>query len=220
MRKAGKDRSPVSPPADSAILGASEPEFSRPVAVDRLGESGLALELVASAAERAALARHLGLLALEQLSGRAAIDRVDGGPVVRLRVAWTADVVQSCVVTLDPVPARLDEAFEQRFVPPAAKAGPAREVFVDVGEEAEEPPEPLIGGRIDIGAALAEQLALALDPYPRKPGAALTELADGPPVEGGGMAASHERSKSSRSGPGPFSALERWRRRTGGGRED
>ena len=37
--------------------------------------------------------------------------------------------------------------------------------------DAEEPPQPFVDGAIDIGEAVAEQLAIELDPGPRAPGA-------------------------------------------------
>ena len=85
-----------------------------------------------------------------------------------------AQVTQLCVVTLEPFEAGIEEQVELRFVP-AAK----------IEEEEELPPESLEGPDeipyendvIDLGEALAEQLALALDPYPRKPGAVLPDEA-------------------------------------------
>lgn len=183
------------------------PEFSREVTVDRLGEAGLEVAIEAREAERSALAARFGLRALERLVGEARIERIKGGPAVRLRVDWAADVVQSCVVTLEPVPARLEESFVLIFspeaMPKAAGSGAsAHEIFVDLGDEAEDPPEPLIGGRIDVGQALAEQLALALDPYPRKPGAVLDEayVPKGTPED---------------AGSSPFAALAQRRKRKG-----
>jgi uncharacterized metal-binding protein YceD (DUF177 family) len=83
-------------------------------------------------------------------------------------------VVQACVVTLAPVEQRLDERFEMRFDPGAPARDEAREIDVDaLGED---PPEPLVNGRIDLGAVLCEQLALALDPFPRAEEAEVPEV--------------------------------------------
>jgi uncharacterized metal-binding protein YceD (DUF177 family) len=75
-----------------------------------------------------------------------------------------ADIEQTCVVTLDPVPNRLDFAFERLFSTSPAIAG--EEVVVDPDIEL---PEPLDSAIIDFGEIVAEELALEIDPYPRAP---------------------------------------------------
>ena len=80
-----------------------------------------------------------------------------------------ADVVQSCVVTFEPVPAKIEAEFDRLFsrdVPEEA----LDEVEIDAEAEL---PEPLVDGRLDLGEILAEELSLALDPYPRSPEADL-----------------------------------------------
>jgi uncharacterized metal-binding protein YceD (DUF177 family) len=79
-----------------------------------------------------------------------------------------AVVTQACVVSLAPVPATLAVDFRRLFVAAAALPA-AREVVVDpLADE----PEPLPGRAIDLGEIVAEELALALDPYPRAAGCA------------------------------------------------
>jgi uncharacterized metal-binding protein YceD (DUF177 family) len=85
--------------------------------------------------------------------------------VVRAEGMLQARIVQTCVVTLEPFESDLAEAFAVRFVPEA-------EVAEEIDFEAEDE-IPYAGAAIDLGEAAAEQLALALDPYPRKPGVAL-----------------------------------------------
>lgn len=155
-------------------------EFSRIIAVDRIGDQGLDLDLVAETAERAALAQRLDLLELPRLTARVVLTPVPGSHDFRLTARWSAEVVQACVVTLEPVPAHHDEEFELIYSPRAAsadyQASPRQEVQVgydDHGQELQDPPEPLVDGRIDVGEVIAEQLALALEPYPRKPDAVL-----------------------------------------------
>jgi uncharacterized metal-binding protein YceD (DUF177 family) len=80
-----------------------------------------------------------------------------------------ADVTQACVVTLAPVPAKISEAFSADF----ADEDRRRPAETDLDFEADDPPEPIRNGHIDVGELAAEQLALALDPYPRAPGAAV-----------------------------------------------
>ncbi|NJO54230.1 MAG: DUF177 domain-containing protein [Bacteroidales bacterium] len=131
-------------------------------------ESSLTLE--PNAETRAALARHVGALSVPELTATLdlAADRKAGVSVTgRLK----GRIVQACVVTLEPVESAIDEAVDARFVPaaePRAASGPE----IEVSLEAEDPPEPLINGRIDLGAVLTEFFSLGIDPYPRKPGAA------------------------------------------------
>ena len=152
--------------------------FHRAVRVDRMGAAGADPELrriTASAAERRALAERFGLLALDELAAQARLWRQ--GSRVHLRVNFTAAVVQSCVVTLESVSEHIAHTFERAYLPPAASPGAsAKEVRVAIdGDEA----EPLGGNEIDLGEAVAEELALALNPYPRTPGLAFAGYEEG-----------------------------------------
>lgn len=154
-------------------------EFSHVVQVDRVGPEGILLQLSASSAQRETLARQLQIPAVLNLSAQV---RVVPDPVLAghflLKGQFEAEVEQTCVVSLEPVRQHVGEAFLRRFAPSAA-ADPAPEADGDEAEwldpEAEDPPEPLQDGAVDAGAVVAEALALALDPYPRKPGAGLPE---------------------------------------------
>lgn len=151
----------------------TQAEFSRVIDTTSLADEGETYRYEASDAERAAIASWLSLIALRHLDATVnAMPQPKGG--VRLRVNFTAEVVQSCVTTLEPLPTRLQEAFELLYLPEIARqiSDSARQVIVDVGLD-EDVPEVLIGGKIDAGAAITEHLVLTLDPYPRKLGAAL-----------------------------------------------
>ena len=147
--------------------------MSRPVSLERLGEAPYETRVVASQAERAALAARLGLLDLVRLEARLTLRRSAPGPRLRLEGHLEAEVVQACVVSLEPVASILEEDFVQVYLlePPP---GAAPEVTVGPGSE-DEDPEPLEGGELDLGEAVAQQLALALDPYPRAPGTSVPE---------------------------------------------
>jgi uncharacterized metal-binding protein YceD (DUF177 family) len=143
--------------------------FRRTIAVAKIGDAGLQHSVVARAEEFAAIARYLELAGLKALKGEFALMRWRGKGV-RVTGELIADVVQTCVVTLDPVEAHVEARFERRFLPPEkldAVLEDETDVFVD--PTAEDPPEPL-GHDIDLGEILIEELALNLDPYPRKPG--------------------------------------------------
>lgn len=154
------------------VLPEAPVEFSRPKPLDRLPRAGFEAEIAASETECAALAERLGIGAVHALAGRLEVTRPGGGPELRVAGTLRAEVTQTCVVTLEPVRQSVSERFVQRFtLAPADDVGGAagEEVFAD--PEAEEAPEPLSGPALDLGEVLAEQLALALDPYPRQPGA-------------------------------------------------
>jgi uncharacterized metal-binding protein YceD (DUF177 family) len=144
--------------------------FRRLVAVAKVGESGLVQSIEAKPAEHDGIAAYLDLVAVRNLKADIKLSRWrDRG--LRVNGKMTADVTQSCVVTLEPVEAKVEAEFERRFLPDedlSREDDSDHEVFVD--PEGEDPPEPL-GRDIDLGEVLVEELSLNLDPYPRKPGA-------------------------------------------------
>jgi uncharacterized metal-binding protein YceD (DUF177 family) len=137
--------------------------LSRLVAVDRLPPAGLEIEVVAKPEEREALARDFNLPGIEALTGRYKITGSLHRVQVRGRV--TAQVTQTCSVTLDPFEATVDEEVEVDFTEPDA-------LPEAVAAEMEKAPtqDEIVNGRIDLGSLTAEFLALGLDPYPKKPG--------------------------------------------------
>jgi uncharacterized metal-binding protein YceD (DUF177 family) len=141
-------------------------EFSRFIEIDKIGQSGADRSISATAEERRALAERFGLQDIAELSAELSLRRVRGD-AVRLDGKIRAQVTQTCVVSLQPVPAAINETIAVNFAEEAA--GDASEV--EVVYDLDDAPEPIIHGRIDIGEAVAQQLALALDPYPRAPGA-------------------------------------------------
>jgi uncharacterized metal-binding protein YceD (DUF177 family) len=153
-------------------------EFSRPVAADTIGPQRQIHEISANAEERRRLAERFELLSLDRLDARLELRR-HAGDVIRLTGHFSADLVQSCVVSLVPVPAHLEGDFEASY---SAAAREAREVELD--PLAEDAPEPLVGGAVDLGEAVAQQLAISLDPYPRAPDATLPASASNAAEEG------------------------------------
>jgi uncharacterized metal-binding protein YceD (DUF177 family) len=144
-------------------------EFSRFVEADSVGTHRMERHISANPEERAALARRFGLLGIDRLEAQFSLKRAGGG-VIHVAGSVEAEVTQSCVITLAPVPARIAETFSADF---ADVDDRRRAAETDLDFEAEDPPEPIRNGHIDLGELAAEQLALALDPYPRAPGAAI-----------------------------------------------
>ena len=176
------------------------PEFSRPIPRERLGGRVLAEAISATPQERAALARRFGLLGFDLLRATAKIEPAEGIGLLRLSGHLSAEISQACVLTLEPVASRIEEDFTLLYsLEPGPAPAAAEEVVVD--PEAEGPPEPLGPGGLDLGEAVAQQLAVALDPYPRAPGA----VAEAGAIEATGGAG---------FGPqGGFTALEALKRR-------
>lgn len=136
------------------------PEFSRTERVDAIGEHERVVEIAATPEERAALAKRFDLLRVDRLEARFAIRREAAGVVARGRVE--AEVVQACSVTDEPVSSQVDEPADLRFVPELEAGAEELELSADSLDTI-----PYEGGRIDLGEAAAETMALALDPFPR-----------------------------------------------------
>jgi uncharacterized metal-binding protein YceD (DUF177 family) len=143
--------------------------WSVPVAVEDVPETGLHKEIEAPEPLRAGIAKLAGLRDLPRLT--ASFDLIRQGAGVHVSGRVSATVGQTCVVTLDPMESKLDEVVSVSFSPSAAaQAATSAEGHYALPDE-EEPPEPLIGGQVDLGALAVEFLLLGIDPYPRKGGA-------------------------------------------------
>ena len=133
--------------------------IARPVVIDPWPSGSIEVSLEATPEERRALADRFDLVSVERLAGHARLEHCGKGEGIRLRGRLEAQVVQSCVVSLEEVRSTVDEAFECRFTRPGG--GVPDDLAWD------EDVEPLEGTELDIGEVFAQQLALALDPYPR-----------------------------------------------------
>jgi hypothetical protein len=135
-------------------------------------ESGLHLDLVADEPTRAAVAALAGIRALPHLA--ATFDLARHGQGLKVTGEVAATVEQNCVVTLEPMTTEVREPIDLVFVPPHAGAPPDEaepDIDHDIDPGAEDEPEILADGGADLGVAATEFLLLAIDPYPRKPGA-------------------------------------------------
>ena len=139
------------------------PEFSRLYRLDEIGGAPRSVTLEADAEERAALAERFGLIAIDRLSASAEL--VSEGDRVIATGRIEAAVTQACVASGDPVPAVLAEDFALRFVPEGAAPEEVELEERDLDELC------CSGGAVDLGEAVAQTVALALDPFPRAPGA-------------------------------------------------
>jgi uncharacterized metal-binding protein YceD (DUF177 family) len=157
----------------SLYIGQMETEFTRPIRAGHIKDDAQTHVLLADETARALLAARFGLPGIAYLRGEFILQHERSG-VLAAKLHMRATVTQTCVVTLEPFETTIEERSELRFVP--AQSLPESE-GVELDTETLEGPDeiPYTDGMLDLGEALAEQLALALDPYPRKPGAALPD---------------------------------------------
>jgi len=146
------------------------PEFRRPVLLEELENGEIRRTVEADEEEREALARRFDLVAIDALSASVQVRQVDGGPLVRVEGQLTADVVQRCVVTLEPLSVHVEADIAETFGPSGYRSPDGGEdtdmldIFDDSG--------------IDLGELAAQLLVLSLDPYPRAPGVGALEQPD------------------------------------------
>lgn len=146
--------------------------FSRPFDLGAAAHHAAVVRVEASAAEREAIAKDFDLISLDFLVAEFEIE-AGRGDVYELRGRLKGEVVQRCVVTLAPVPQRIDEGFVFDLVPAGSPEADTE------GSEDRDPPAVYEGNEIDLGAIALEYFALGLDPYPRAPGAELPAEARG-----------------------------------------
>lgn len=134
----------------------NQPEFSRPI--DRRHLTARPSQMVASEDERAALARRFGLVRVDRLE--AEIELESDGEAVNASGRLKADIVQSCAVSGEDLPVAIDEPLALRFVPERAIEDAELEL-----EESQLDEIAFAGHVFDLGEAVAQSLALAIDPY-------------------------------------------------------
>ena len=157
----------------------TEPEFSRPIDVRHLPTAPLTL--TANDEERAALAARFGLVSIGRLEAEVTV--TPDGEAVDAAGRLRAAIVQSCAVSGEDLPVTIDEPLALRFVP--EREIEEEELELEEGELDE---IPYAGTVFDVGEAVAQSLALAIDPYAvgpnaeqaRKDAGLLDEAAAGP----------------------------------------
>ena len=171
-----------------------------PVPVQRLPHKGLMVTIEADEREKAALAERHGLLKVDDFRAEFHLSpwKKQG---VRVRGTVRAGITQACIVTLDPVDSSIDETVDAVFVPERSRL--ARVDTDDSGElvldpEGPDMPETFSGDALDTGAIAEEFFELAIDPYPRKEGAELTEERD----------VAEDKTEAPKS---PFAELAKWK---------
>lgn len=153
-------------------------ELSRPVMLEPWPDEPIEVAVGTTAAERQALAARLGLPAVHTLEARCRIDPLSQAGVLVVTGEIVAEVVQECVVSLEPLDRHVRAPFE-RHLARADAMPPVEDHLLDPDAI---DVEPLEGVRLDVGELVTEELALALEPYPHAEGA-YQQVADlGPDV--------------------------------------
>jgi uncharacterized metal-binding protein YceD (DUF177 family) len=129
--------------------------------------------LAPSAETRARIAKWAGLEDLPSLRAELRLSRA-GDDFYIYDAKLEADLVQSCVVTLDPVPNHIERSFTRRFRIVRRRRGQpdiSQDELPEDGDEVETVTHPVI----DLAVPVLEELSLATDPYPRAPGAVFVD---------------------------------------------
>jgi uncharacterized metal-binding protein YceD (DUF177 family) len=166
-------------------------DFGHRIGLDRIRD-GDRIDLAADEAERSVIARRLGLQSLDRLDAHVCLAR--DGTTIRAEGRLRAALEQGCVASGEPVAEHVDEPFEIVFVPEPRDGRTEEEI-----ELAPEDCDIVFydGAAIDLGTAIADTLALNMDPYPRSAGA---------------EAALREAGVLSEEQAGPFAALAKLRK--------
>jgi uncharacterized metal-binding protein YceD (DUF177 family) len=143
--------------------------------LDRLGRAGADVAVTADAEALKRLAAWAKVETVESFKGEVALKKT-GPSNFTLDYTLSADIVQACVVTLEPVRSHIAQEFsrELHLAATAHRHAVKNEELVPATGE-DDVPEEIDSPRYDLAAPLLEEFLLAIDPYPRAPGAALPE---------------------------------------------
>lgn len=159
---------PVEDPANAPGI-----EFSVAVDLRDLRGAPKHFRLAAGPAECALIAGRLGVPGVRRLEGEVTL-KVSKTEIHAAGVLGAA-LTRQCVASLEEMTETVEDAFDvvfARAAPPVSQA-PDREPDREKAEADDwEAPEVHEGDVFDLGEFLTQQLALAMDPFPRKPGAA------------------------------------------------
>lgn len=137
--------------------------YSEPVRLHQVG-GGVTRTLEPDAAARTRIAKALDLASLDAFVAEMTLAPSPGG--WRLSGRVKASLAQICGITLEPLPVEIDAPFAVSLAEAADED--SEEIVITLDDES---PDPIEDGRVDLGQYAVEQLALLLDPFPRKPGA-------------------------------------------------
>lgn len=172
-------------------------EWSRIVEIADLHGQRTTLDVGATDEEAAALAARFGVEGIRNVKASVVLTPFASGNKVAMKARFEAEIEQNCVVTLAPLVNRVEGDFLAEFVQGAFSDN---HDDIEFAIDDDDPPEPIIDGQIEIGELLAQNLGLAIDPFPRAPGVVFEGVVLGNEAPQATM-------KDGR--PNPFAVLER-----------
>ena len=122
----------------------------------------------------AAISRRFDLESLDRLVVDLTYDAWMDGARVRGRIE--ADAGRLCGVSLEPFVERVEAELDLRFVPEGSPNAPSPEVELVVDLDADDPPEVAPVEGVDLAPYIVEAVGLALNPFPRAPGAVFAHV--------------------------------------------
>ena len=134
--------------------------------------------------QREALAEHFDILAIDNLKADLTFKREQGGLIIHVTGHFSADIQQTCVVTLDPIHSHIEEDFEAwygdleqavSFTKPKQQKDALRQHGETPIVPEKDDPEPIEDGKLDLGDIVMQFVSLAIDPFPQKDGVELGE---------------------------------------------
>lgn len=187
-------------------------EWFYPFHVENIPSAGKTVKMVAEADDLKAIAKRLDVLEVKSLSAELRLTLQNGGYTVNINGHFKAEIVQECVVTLQPVADTLEDDFEAWYADhekaiPFNRAKHNQKAMEEGDEvqilEEKDDPEALIDGQVDLGEVVIQFLSLSVNPYPRAEGVVADEepqpIEVTKPIAGGTLR------------PNPFAALKNWR---------
>ncbi|MEH6403159.1 MAG: DUF177 domain-containing protein [Sneathiella sp.] len=150
--------------------------FARWIDVEKLGRESIVIDIEASSSECTQLAKMLDVVEVSNFKLKGSLQRKKGRDLIELSGTVAADVVQACVVSLAPVAQKIEEIFTMCYTVNKEAIVIEDEDYV-VNMEEDDLPELILEGKIDVVHMAVEQIALAMNPYPRAEGVEESEIA-------------------------------------------
>ncbi|MEL7202382.1 MAG: YceD family protein [Pseudomonadota bacterium] len=153
-------------PGDETPTSAPEPEFSRLVTASKIPADGQTIDLIPDTDTLALIAKRFAIPAIAAVKGTLTLVPTAHG--VQICGRFTAALTRECVASLEPLAEHIDETVDVTFDRRVTDGD--EDAIMDQLADGQDA-EPLRGDDIDVGEFLVQQLSLAMDPFPRKPGA-------------------------------------------------
>lgn len=141
-----------------------ESEFSRVIDIRQIGDEPIVLE--PTEAERRRLAGRFQLSGVNAMQATISLRR-EGGKV-EAKGQLDASIIQLCAISGEDFPVTISEPIALRFIPFSGERSPDEEIEISADDCDEIEYE---GTSFDLGEAVAQSLALAIDPFAEGPNA-------------------------------------------------